>query len=247
MPSACAGRRECPPNSRQLRDCKQKMDVDDFLSGFFLLLMLLPFAFVWVVGWVLLVTAPKSDEGVWMQPLGSRSWVSPNVRLGGIFLLYALLMVAGFQAIDDLQGPEEMNEAVKDNLVSYALIFLGIGTVGIRRNWVYLNGASRSESRKRLSLESAFFLMHCYFLVVGATLSTARIAQVVGCDCAAQPAEHVHAPEVPISWHEGRGSTRWKQVLAACSSPEQWCATPDWFVFCTESLPEGAPGLPCPP
>ena len=214
--------------------------MDDTVGELALAAFVLPLAVALLAGLVLVVTAPKDDEGIWMRPLGSQSWVSPNVRLISIFALYILMLVSGYGLLDD------NGVATHDvGLVSNALAFLGVGSVGIRRNWAYLNSTARADSSKRLLVELAFFGMHFMFLVVGVSLSTARISQMVVSECPAQDAEHARQP--PVSWPDSLGTERRPQLFEACSSQQQWCASPEWYVFCTALLPKDAPGLPCPP
>ncbi len=65
--------------------------MDDTVGELALATLVVPFAVAFLAGLVLLVTAPKNDQGVWMRPLGSESWVSPNVRLTGILSLYFVM------------------------------------------------------------------------------------------------------------------------------------------------------------
>ena len=211
--------------------------MDDTVGELALATLVVPFAVAFLAGLVLLVTAPKNDQGVWMRPLGSESWVSPNVRLTGILSLYFVMFFSGYDLLDG-------GEVATTALVSNALAYLGVGSVGIRRNWEYLSSTTRADSRKRLLVELAFFGMHFMFLVLGLSLSTARVSQMVGSECPAHDPEH--APQPPVSWHDSLGSQRRQQMFEACSSQKQWCASPEWYVFCTELLPVDAPGLPCP-
>lgn len=101
--------------------------MDETVWGLALAAFVLPLAVALLAGLVLLVAAPEDDEGVWMRPLGSQSWVSPNLRLTCILSLYILMLLGGYDLLD-AEG------VATTGLVSNALAFLGVGSVGIRRS-----------------------------------------------------------------------------------------------------------------
>ncbi|MDE0364792.1 MAG: hypothetical protein OXP09_04390 [Gammaproteobacteria bacterium] len=218
-----------------------------------LALLLLPLAIAMFGCLLLGVTAPKRDDGVWMYPLGSESWVSPRVRLTGIIALHFLFLLSGFSSLDSYSRSGLGNDSawVEWGIpVTNALVYLAIGRLGIRNSWEYLSSPTRAASRKRLLVELLFLGTHFMFLVLGVCFSAVRISQALGVESDAYHDKQVS--QYPSDWSDTEASERMEREhererrVANAFCPKQQCANQEWYLYCSRFLPEDAPRIVCP-
>ena len=194
---------------------------------------------------------PERDDGVWMQPLGSRNWVSPPVRLTGLLVLHLMFIVSGVDALDRYSRSDLRNDGIWVAWVLpvfNALFYLIIGRMGLKSSLEYMRKPDRGASRKRLLAESLFLGTYFMILVLGICFGALRISQVLGEESSAPNTHQVcqHTTERADGMAEIQKERDRHRQWAIAMCPKQQCASEEWYDYCSEFfLPEGAPPLVC--